>query len=417
VYTRTIWCNGRGLGIQLDEYCRWGATKWFFCRGIRVSVNGIEHTSSNFNDRPTNHVITETYQRTPSNSGRPLIVIVPQRQAVDRRSPSGDREPYERIECLDSRVQAARVHSKVSAKKHQCDFRKSLNVNVLRDSDTETKWNRFQRSTDVSLPSVVTRLRCFSASHFIIIIIDGHFRSTKLRKTPQKTKQNTKIYRRSWTIWYDRFDSIRSALETEIVSRHQSRDLSTSPVTPTIAEVTIPFSIMSFAFSNPFEPQTHSPSIVELGPALFIYSSTFFRNTVFPSSALRSARVRDLPVQLRAYETRLACIVLLRPNIENAEYCQQSIVYISVALMADPVNTAVLDPCRFSGLRPASTIASIDLSKQTLVSGSVLSASLGRALKNVASNLSTVFSLPAPPIAPSSSVTRARRQRNRIQNR
>jgi len=75
--------------------------------------------------------------------------------------------------------------------------------------------------------------------------------------------------------------------------------------------------------------------------------------------------------------------------------------------MADPVNTAVLDPYKSDGLRPASIIASIDLSRQILVNGSVFSASFGWALKNVASNLSMVFNFPVPLIAPSSSVTRA----------
>jgi len=102
------------------------------------------------------------------------------------------------------------------------------------------------------------------------------------------------------------------------------------------------------------------------------------------------------------YDTRFACIVLLRPNIENAAVLEESNEYISVSLMAEPVNTAVFDPYKSSGLRPASMTASIDLSMKILVIASITSASLGCALKNVASNLSTFFNFPVPDAAPSS---------------
>jgi len=77
------------------------------------------------------------------------------------------------------------------------------------------------------------------------------------------------------------------------------------------------------------------------------------------------------------YETRFACIVLLRPNIEKAAVLEKSNVYISVSLIAEPENTAVFVPCKSAGLKPASKIASIERSMKILVIASITSASLG----------------------------------------
>lgn len=103
------------------------------------------------------------------------------------------------------------------------------------------------------------------------------------------------------------------------------------------------------------------------------------------------------------YETRFACMVLLRPSIENAALLEPSNANISVSLMAEPVNTPVFVPDKSIGLNPASTIASIDLSKHNRVIGSMTSASFGWALKNIVSNLSTFFSFPTPDIPLNSS--------------
>lgn len=102
------------------------------------------------------------------------------------------------------------------------------------------------------------------------------------------------------------------------------------------------------------------------------------------------------------YDTRFACIVLLRPNIENPTCLEESMAIISVSLIAEPMNTAVFVPYKSAGLKPASIIASIDLSKLSFVKMSITSASFGCALKNIESNLSTFFILPVPAVTPSS---------------
>lgn len=76
-------------------------------------------------------------------------------------------------------------------------------------------------------------------------------------------------------------------------------------------------------------------------------------------------------------ESRLACIVLLRPNIENDKLEEASMHAISVSLIADPINTAVFVPCKSDGLRPASIIDSIDLSKSVFVNKSITLQSFG----------------------------------------
>lgn len=104
----------------------------------------------------------------------------------------------------------------------------------------------------------------------------------------------------------------------------------------------------------------------------------------------------NIPVKLRMNETRLACIDLLRPNMESPAFEEQSYVCISEALIVDPINTAVFVSYRSDGLKPASMIALTELSRQILVSGSMFSASFGCILKKVASNFSMFFSFPVP---------------------
>lgn len=109
------------------------------------------------------------------------------------------------------------------------------------------------------------------------------------------------------------------------------------------------------------------------------------------------------------YETRLACIVLLWPSIENAIDFEESNISISVSLLDVPMNTAVFDPCRSAGFKPASMIASIDLSKANRVNMSMTSVSFGCTLKNVPSKRSMSFIFPVPEATPSSSAeTRGR---------
>lgn len=109
------------------------------------------------------------------------------------------------------------------------------------------------------------------------------------------------------------------------------------------------------------------------------------------------------------YDTRFACIVLLRPNIENPTNLEQSMTIISVSLIAEPMNTAVFVPYKSAGLKPASIIASTDLSKLSFVKTSMTSASFGCALKNIESNLSTFCILPVPAVTPSSSEKKTRK--------
>lgn len=103
-------------------------------------------------------------------------------------------------------------------------------------------------------------------------------------------------------------------------------------------------------------------------------------------------------------ETRFACIVLLRPNIEYPVAFEQSMANISVSLIAEPIKTPVFVPCKSAGLKPASIIASTDLSKHCRVIMSITAASFGCALKNTLSNLIIVFNFPVPELAPNASV-------------
>lgn len=111
-----------------------------------------------------------------------------------------------------------------------------------------------------------------------------------------------------------------------------------------------------------------------------------------------------IPVKLRKYDTRFACIVLLAPNIEKVFIASGFITTSSDSLIEEDANTDVLDPDKSVGHKPASIMASIDFSRNTLVIVSIISASFGWTLKNVVSNLSMFFNFPVPDMAPKASV-------------
>lgn len=125
-------------------------------------------------------------------------------------------------------------------------------------------------------------------------------------------------------------------------------------------------------------------------------------DTLYIRHAVRVWYYRSVPVKFSVLETRFAIIVLLCPNNVYGPLFFDMVfnINISVSPIADPTNTPMFLPDTSDKFKPASIIASTDLSVIILVIGSIMSASMLLTPKNVASNVLTFFNFPVPHITP-----------------